>query len=275
MALLALGAALFWGCGDFFGGLAAKRLAVLTVLLLSQAAGILGLLTWIVVGGHAFPGVVEVLPAIGAGFAGLVGLAALYRGLATGAMGIVAPISAAYPIVPLTIDLARGLSPSAIQWLGALFILAGVVVVSREPGSGRAPLAAGVGLAALAGLGFGFFVLGIHAASDNSAAWAVTVSRSTSVTIALVAALVLSAPLLPPRGLVPMVVAVGVFDTGANVLLALASTTGTAGIVAVLSALYPVATIVLARIVLGERLSVTRRAGGGVAIAGAALVAAG
>jgi drug/metabolite transporter (DMT)-like permease len=96
------------------------------------------------------------------------------------------------------------------------------------------------------------------------------------VALAVTAALLVTgASLRPPRSLLPVLVAIGVFDTGANVFVAFASTRGAAGIVAVLSALYPVVTVVLARLVLGERLSRGRRVGGGVALAGAALVAAG
>jgi drug/metabolite transporter (DMT)-like permease len=89
-----------------------------------------------------------------------------------------------------------------------------------------------------------------------------------------VAAVVTSTSLRPPRALLPTLVAVGVFDTGANVCVAFATTKGAAGTVAVLSALYPVVTVVLARMVLGEQLGVARRIGGAVALTGAALVAA-
>jgi drug/metabolite transporter (DMT)-like permease len=127
----------------------------------------------------------------------------------------------------------------------------------------------------LAALGFGLFVVGIDAGADESAAWAVVAARTASVAIAVVAALFVSASLRPPRAVLPMLVGVGVFDTGANVLVAAATTYGAAGIVAVLSALYPVVTVILARIVLGETLSAAKRAGGVVALGGAAFVAVG
>jgi drug/metabolite transporter (DMT)-like permease len=274
--LLALGGALCWGVGDFLGGLSSRRLAVITVLAVSQAIGLAGVLLWVLASAEAFPGMVELLPAAGAGVAGLVGLGALYRGLAVGAMGIVAPISAASPIVPLTVDAAKGEVPGALQWLGIALVLAGIAVLSRETsGEGQRRIATGAGLAVLAALGFGLFVVGIDAGADESAAWAVVAARTASVAIAVVAALVVSTSLRPPRALLPMLVGVGVFDTGANVFVAAATTHGAAGIVAVLSALYPVVTVILARIVLGEMLSVAKRAGGVVALAGAAFVAAG
>ena len=273
--LLALGGAACWGVGDFLGGLSSRRLAVLTVLVVSQAIGLAGILAWVVVSGERFPGIVELLPAAAAGVAGLVGLAALYRGLAGGAMGIVAPISAASPIVPLAVDASKGVVPAALQWLGIGLVLTGIVTLSREPSAGSGRMAAGAGLAMLAALGFGLFVVGLDAGADESAAWAVVAARAASVSIAIAAALVTRSSLRPPRRALPMLVGVGVFDTGANVLVAAATTHGAAGIVAVLGALYPVVTVILAWIVLGERLGPTKRAGGAIALVGAALVAAG
>ncbi len=276
MGLLALAGALSWGIGDFIAGLAARRTAVLTVLAVSQAIGLLGVTLWVLIARDPFPGVPELLPAALAGLAGAIGLGALYRGLAMGAMGIVAPISAASPLVPLTVDAARGIVPGALQVLGVVLVLAGIVTLSREPASGSQRIAAGAGMAIVAALGFGLFVVGLDAGADESAPWAVVAARSASVTLAVTAALLVTrTSLRPPRALLPALVAVGLFDTGANVLVAFATTKGAAGIVAVLSALYPVVTVVLARLLLDERLGASRRAGGVVALAGAALVAAG
>jgi drug/metabolite transporter (DMT)-like permease len=279
-AVLALLGAASWGTGDFFGGLASRRAHVLTVLALSQAVGLVGVATWALASGSPIPGLGDVLPAAGAGAAGAVGLAALYRGMAIGAMGIVAPISAVSPAVPLGVDLLRGEAPAGLQWAGIATALSGVVLLAREPGAGsgivrRAGLAAGVSLALVAALGFGLFVVGLDAASDGGATWAVVVARTSSTLLSLCALLAVSAPLRPPTRLWPAIAAVGVFDTTANVLVAVATTHGSAGIVAVLSALYPLTTIVMARLFLAERLDRTRRVGGGLALAGAALVAVG
>jgi drug/metabolite transporter (DMT)-like permease len=276
-AVLALLGAMSWGTGDFFGGLASRRAHVLTVLVVSQAVGLVGVGAWALASGDGPPGIGDVLPAVGAGAAGATGLAALYRGMAIGAMGIVAPISAVSPAVPLAVDLLRGDAPGGIQWAGIAAALAGVVLLAREPGgvARSAGLAAGVSLALVAALGFGLFVVGLDAASDGGATWAVVVARTSSTLLALSAALVVSAPLRPPTSLLPTIAAVGLFDTTANVLVAFATTYGSAGIVAVLSALYPLTTIVLARVVLGERLDRHRRVGGVLALAGAALVAVG
>ncbi len=276
-AVLALLGAMSWGTGDFFGGLASRRAHVLTVLVVSQAVGLFGVAAWALASGDAPPGIGDMLPAAGAGAAGAAGLAALYRGMAIGAMGIVAPISAVSPAVPLGVDLLRGDAPAGIQWAGIATALAGVVLLAREPGGSArgAGLAAGVSLALVAALGFGLFVVGLDAASDGGATWAVVVARTSSTVLALCAVLVVSVPVRPPRSLLPALAAVGLFDTTANALVAVATTYGSAGIVAVLSALYPLTTIVLARIFLAERLDRHRRVGGVLALAGAALVAIG
>ena len=274
-SLLALAAALCWGAGDFLGGVASRRLAVLTVLVVSQAIGLAGVLLWVLVAHDPVPGLSELIPAALAGVAGLVGLGALYRGLAIGAMGIVAPISAASPLVPLAVDTTRGVVPGEVQWLGVALVLAGIIALALEP-TGEGRVASGVGLALVAALGFGLFFVGLDAGADESAPWAVVAARTASVSIAAATALLVTrTSLRPPRTLLPLLVAVGVFDTGANVLVAFASTKEAAGLVAVLGALYPLVTVVLARVVLGERLSAGRRVAGVVALAGAALVAAG
>jgi drug/metabolite transporter (DMT)-like permease len=275
-SLLALSGAVLWGVGDFLGGLASRRLAVVAVLAISQAVGLAGVALWVWIASDPFPGLSEILPAAAAGVAGLIGLGALYRGLAVGAMGIVAPISAASPVVPLVVDAGRGLTPTVLQLLGIVLVLVGIVTLSREPsGVETRRIAAGAGLAVVAALGFGGFIVGLDAGSDESAPWAVVAARSASVAFALAAAALTSTSLRPPVRFMPALVAVGAFDTGANVCVAFATTKGSAGIVAVLSALYPIVTVVLARLVLAERLSAARRIGGVTALAGAALVASG
>jgi drug/metabolite transporter (DMT)-like permease len=273
--LFALGAAALWGAGDFLGGLASRRLHVLVVLLWSQLAGVAGLTVWVVLAGDDVPGAAPVLAAAGAGVAGVIGLACLYRGMAIGAMGVVAPISATSPVVPLAVDVIRGRSPGALQWLGIGLALLGIVLLSRERSTRRVPLAAGVGLALVAAAGFGLFVVLLGVAAEESSSWATLVARSAAG-IAVVGVLVAtrSSPVAPLRAL-PVIAAVGLFDTAANALIAVAASYGEIGIVAVLSALYPLTTILLARLVLGERLNPGRRAGGALALAGAALVAAG
>ncbi len=232
--VLALGAAALWGTGDFLGGLATRRVSVLTVLFWSQLVGLAGLSVWVVASGAARPDT-GLWFALAGGIAGVIGLGCLYRGMAVGAMGIVAPISATSPIVPLVVDLVRGNAPAPLQWVGIAFALAGIVLVSREPGSARAgggarrPVAAGVGLALVAALGFGLFIVGLGEAAQESAPWATATARLGAVS-ALV--LVLVSTRTVPRAssrLLPLIVAVGVFDAAANALIALAATRARSG----------------------------------------------
>ena len=270
---LALGASVLWGVGDFLGGVTSRRLATLTVLAYSQAAGLLGILVAAVFLADDFLSFVGFGAAMLAGIGGLVGLGALYRGMAVGAIGVVAPISASAAVIPVTVGLLRGERPSALQLLGIAVALVGVFLVSREPGqTGR--LAAGVPLALLAAVGFGSYFLFIDRASSDDALWAVVVARSTSSLLAIVAAASRRALHAPTR-LLPTLVAIGLFDVGANLLLALALNEGFVSIVSVLASLYPVITIALAVVLLRERPNRGQAAGGAAALAGAAMISAG
>jgi drug/metabolite transporter (DMT)-like permease len=128
----------------------------------------------------------------------------------------------------------------------------------------------------VAAAGFGlYFTLTDVAADDAGAPWTVFLSRGTATIIALTVALAVRAPLGGVRPLVPMMLAVGLFDVTANVLFSLATTKGLISVVAVLASLYPVVTVVLARLVLGERISAPQRVGAGAALAGAAMITGG
>jgi drug/metabolite transporter (DMT)-like permease len=276
--LLALGASLSWGAGDFLGGLASRRASVLTVLPLTQGAGLIGVAVVLAIAQDPVPGLGPAAVAAAAGLAGAVGLAGLYRGMAIGAMSVVAPISALAAVVPFTVGVARGERPSKLQLVGVVAALIGIVLVSREPGRGSSSpaRAAGVGLALVAAAGFGFyFTFTDIAADDAGAPWTVFVSRGTATAVAIVTFLIARPPLRLERGLVRLVLAVGLFDVAANVLFGVATTKGLVSIVSVLASLYPVVTVVLARVVLHERISSPQRAGAGAALAGAALITAG
>ena len=219
-ALLALGRRARWGVGDFLGGLAARRLAVLTVLAVSQAVGLVGVLVWVVLSGDAFPGVGELLPAAGAGIAAMVGLGCALPRLRDRRDG-----DRRSDLGSVTDRAARGRRVAAetcrvrCSGSGSRWCSSGIVVLSREPTRGRTPrIAAGAGLAVVAALGFGLFFVGIDAGADESAAWAVDCSAlRVGSASSLAAALITSTALRPPRALLPMLVGVGVFDTVANV----------------------------------------------------------
>lgn len=273
--VLALGAGAAWGVGDFLGGIGSRRHGVFSVLLVSYWVGFAGVLVWALTSGDAPPSAGAVAAAGGAAIGGFVGLAALYQGFARGAMGIVAPISATAPAVPLAVDVARGDTPSTLQLAGIALALAGIVAVSREPVSSGGRVASGAGLAVVAALAFGLYFVGIEHAAEQSVPWAIAISRGTSALLVLAVVARRPRAFGLPRRAVPLAGVIGIFDTGANVLLATAITHGLLSVVAVLASLYPIVTVALAHVLLRERLAGTQWAGAGGALGGAALIAAG
>ena len=261
---LALGASLSWGVGDFLGGLKSRALHVLTVLAVSQFAGFCAVLVWLAVSGEEPPGAADFGWAAAAGVGGCVGLAALYRGMAVGAIGIVAPVSAVSAVIPFTVGVASGERPGALQVAGIALALAGVALASREPAERGGGRSAGVGLALLAALGFGLYFVFLDRAAEESVPFAVTTARGVSSLLAIAAAFAVGVPL-----------AVGLCDVGANVLFGLASTKGLLSVVSVLAALYPVVTVGLAALLLHERIAPTQRVGVAGALAGAAMISVG
>jgi drug/metabolite transporter (DMT)-like permease len=272
---LALGASLSWGVGDFLAGLKSRTLHVLTVLALSQVAGFAAVLVWLGLSGDARPGLTDLGWATAAGVGGCIGLGALYRGMAVGAMGIVAPVSAVSAVIPFTVGVASGERPGPLQVAGIALALGGVALASREPAERGGGRAAGVGLALVAALGFGLYFVFLDRAAEESVPFAVSTARGVSSLLALAAALVLGITLRPAREHLPVLLVVGLCDVGANVLFGLASTRGLLSIVSVLAALYPVVTVGLAALLLHERVAPGQRAGVAGALVGAALITAG
>jgi drug/metabolite transporter (DMT)-like permease len=265
---LALAASVAWGCSDFLGGLKARKLAVVWVLLVSQATGLVLAVAAAIAWGEPLPGGDAVLWAAGAGIAELIGFAALYRALATGSMSIVAPLSACAAVVPVIVGLAAGNAPTLLQGLGMVLALGGAAITAAEPGGRRA---AGVGLAVLAAFAFGLFFVGMDQAADDGPLWAVALSRAAAVGALVVAVTTLRPRALPRDAYAPLAL-VGALDVTANAMFSIALTVGMAAIVSVLGSLYPLATVVLARAVLNERVTGSQRTGVMAALAGIALV---
>ena len=272
---LGLAASVSWGVADFLGGLKSRKLHVVSVLVLSQVVGMLLVGALVAARAEGPPDGHFLVYGALAGLSGLIGLAAFYRGMAVGAMAVVAPISATGAAIPVVVGVATGDRPSAIQGAGLLLALVGVVIASREEGSAGARLAAGTGLARAAAAGFGGFFVGMDAASDGGVLWALLAARTFDVALLLGVALLLRPGLALSGRDTRDIAAVGLFDVAANALFALASTEGLVSLVAVLASLYPVVTILLARAVLGERVSTSQAAGVVLALVGVAAIAGG
>ncbi len=277
---LGLGASLLWGTADFFGGYQSRRLPALAVAIWSQLAGGLALVVALAVQAQRPTMHAVAFGLIAGGFGGTA-LLAFYRGLAEGAMSVVAPISACAGAVPVVAAVIGGAPPSLPEALGMVAALAGVALVSRAAGAqqhpgGRPGLM--VALALYSALGFGMFFVLAHAGSEGpggSPLWAVAAGRGGSLLVLLaIAAARRAAPPWPGRRLLPLA-GVGVLDTLANLLFVFGAIEGNLGVVGVLSSLYPLATVVLARLVLAERLSWSQNVGVVLALLGVALLAGG
>jgi drug/metabolite transporter (DMT)-like permease len=273
--VLGFGSSVAWGVADFLGGLKSRQLPLLNVLIGSQLSGLI-LIGLIVAGrGEGAPAGDWALFAMLSGLAGVVGLAAFYRGLAVGNMAIIAPISATAAVVPLAIGVATGERPSGLEWPGLALALGGVMLASREEVGSGGTMARGAGLAILSALGFGFFFAAMDRASDGDVLWAILLNRVTGVSLLLAAAAVLRPPLALGRADLPVIFFIGALDITANVLFAIAATEGLISLVAPLGSLYPLTTIALARVVLGERPHRLAQVGIAAALTGVVLIAAG
>jgi drug/metabolite transporter (DMT)-like permease len=280
---LGLGSSLCWGLADFFGGLQSRKRAMLAVLLVSQGVALLLLLPFALALADEGPSAAAVGWAALGGSAGVIALAAFYRGLAIGTMSVVAPISATGAAVPVLVGLAGGERPAVLPVAGMAAALAGVILASRESepaedlgAAHRRAGRAAVGLALVAALGFGTFFVGVDRASATAEVpWVLAIARSCSLVLVLIAALV-ARPRLPrdPASLGALAM-VGVLDLGANGLFALATTEGLLSVVAVLGSLYPAVTVVLARFVLSERVSRLQEVGVVLTLAGVVAISAG
>ncbi len=248
--LLALSASLIWGFADFGAGVGARRLPVFVVGAITQGAGLVLAGIVVIAVGRALPSSTQLAWAAFAGLVGVIGLSAFYRALAVGTMGVVGPITATASVVPLAYGLARGERPSTLQGIG-------------------------VGLALLAALSFGGALIGLSRAASGGVAWATLTMRIVALPIMVAAAFAFRPGAASwPRGWL-LLVGVGIGDTGATLLYAIASTRGLLSIVAVLSSLYPIVIVTLARVLLKEKVAPPQLAGVAIALTGVALISAG
>jgi drug/metabolite transporter (DMT)-like permease len=278
-ALLALASAIVYGTGDFFGGVASRRIPAVAVVWRSNAIGLAGLLLVLPFFLDESPAASDLAWGALAGLAGGVGILLLYAGMAIGAMSVVAPLTALLAaIVPVVVGLVAGERPSTVAILGVAAALVAIALVSREhDGERHVRIETRVLAYALgAGLGFGVFFVGLDAASDDVGLWPVIAARSASVAMFCILVATRRSARLGSKaareGTMPvLLLTCGLFDAAANALYLLATQRGLLTLVAVLTSLYPATTVVLARVVLGERLSRAQMLG--VGLAGVAVTA--
>jgi uncharacterized membrane protein len=278
--LLALAASACWGTADFTSGLKARTVPLPLVLLVSQGLGLALAVVIVIASGRAIPAAGPVAASLGAGVCVIGGLACFYRALATGTMSVVAPVAATGVVIPVLVGVSGGDRLAAFQVVGMGVAVVGVVLASRHPGD---PALAGgarahrdaIALALVSAVAFGCYFLLAHAGARGGVAWLLLLSHVTSLA-GVLAVVVLVRPARPVRlrrdlGVLALA---GALDFGATGLYGLANHGGQLSIVAVAGSLYPVATVLLARWVLGERLVRLQAAGVCLALAGVALIAA-
>jgi drug/metabolite transporter (DMT)-like permease len=276
---LALGASVAWGSADFLAGASCRRMALPAVLFVSQGFGLVLMLPLAFALGGPPPAASFLLLGVLAGALNAVALAALYRGLAVGNMGIVAPIAATDAVIPLTFGVLTGDHLGGLAAAGIALALVGVVLASH-PGAAESIAArggsktSGVALALVAAVCFGGFVVALDGASAGGVFWAVAISRLSSTMLIGAAVLSLRSSLAIGRADAAPLLAVGTLDVAASALFAAATTAGMLGVVGVVGSLYPVITVVMAGVLLGERPGDIQRLGTVGALAGVALIAA-
>ena len=277
-SLLAIFSSILWGSADFFGGKLSKRYQAIAVTAVSKAFGLLIGITIILVSSSwlrpnlSWDG--YFLSGVCAGLLGFIGLVAFYSGLATGRMGVVAPISALSVLIPLTIAFINGEKPSSAQLLGMGIALTGAVFASGPELKGGLAVKPIV-FAVIAAFGFGAAVAFIAKGSASSAIMTMTTMRFSTFIVALF----LFARFRTLGGFkkkdLPVLIGIGGADFIANLLLGVATTKGLVSLAVVLGSLYPIVTALLAIKILHERLHKIQYVGIGFAIVGVAVISLG
>jgi len=258
-----------WGAGDFSGGLATRRAPAAGVVIASQAVGVAVLVAVALVTGEAAPSAGQLWWAALAGANGAFGLLALYSALASGRMGIAAPISGVVgAVVPVLVGMRLHGPPGAMRLTGFALALVGVWLLTAAGGSAERARPRELVLPFLAGVSFGLFLVFIHRAGGTGILWPLTAARGTSIAVLIAIGAMTRTLRLPGRSALALTVLAGLLDTGGNAFFVLAAQAGRLDVAGVLSSLYPAATVMLACLLLGERLT-GRQTAGAVATLGA------
>ena len=266
---LSLSASIAWGVSDFLGGQASRRTPVLWVVAVSYPTGlVLIAIVALIAGGSLSAG--EVAIAMGGGVCGAAAISLFYSAMAIGPVSIISPLVSLGVAVPVAVGLIRGESPGGVQIAGLVAALCGIALAVREA---EVPHAVSVSpralaLAALAGLGFGLFFVCIDSAASEDPLWAATWTRLGG-SLAIAVALVARPPAAPfPTASLPTLLSIGGLDATANTLIAVASGIGLLSLVAVGGSLFPIVTVILARVILAERLARIQQLGVALALTG-------
>lgn len=281
VTVFALAAALCYGGADYLGGSATRRTSVVSVLLVASIAGSVIMLLAAVLAGTP-PQLASVGWGAAAGVVGSIGLMFFYVGLAAGPMNVVAPLSALVStVLPVGVALAAGERPGPAVYAGALVCLGAIALISSGRGAGPghrtrirgSGQARGICYGIVAGTTFGLFFLFIRNGGESGALWPVAAARVMGLIVVIIAAAGIRAcPVTwrADRRLFGAALFSGLLDAGANLCYILATRAGLFGVAVVMTSLYPAVTILLARVLLGERMQTVQRAG--VLLAGVGII---
>lgn len=283
--LLAIGSALLYGAADFTGGLTTRRAGTIPVVILSQASGMILLALILPLLPQASPSRPDLLWGAAAGLTGGIGVALLYRALAIGTMAVVAPATAVCAVtIPLVVSVLLGERPVPLALAGIALGIASIVLVSQQRAAEQPERHhsvpprtrwTGVGTALASGVAIGFFFLTLAQTGSEAGMWPILVARLVSVTLFATVAIAGRISIRMPAGMAALAIVCGVIDMLANALYLLAARQGPLSIVVTLSSLYPASTVLLARVVLGERLNLWQILGVACALTAVVLIVSG
>jgi drug/metabolite transporter (DMT)-like permease len=268
---LALTAAISWGAGDFSGGLAARRSDPFRAVLASYSVGLVLMVIAALVTAEKFTTPADLGWGALSGLFGMVGVGCLFQGFVMGRMGVVAPVSAVlaagFPVIFEA--LTRGL-PNELQLAGFAAALVGIWLLSRPERLSGPPK--GLGMAVLAGLGFGGFFIALDQVGARAIFWPLAAGRAAAVTVMLAFALATRRQLSLKRGPLKLFALAGTLDMGGNLFFLLATQNGRLDVTAVLASLYPAVTAVTAWWAIKERMTRLQVLGVGVAVLAIVLI---
>jgi drug/metabolite transporter (DMT)-like permease len=261
-----LASAASYGIADFTAGYSSRKTPVLMVVLLSQSVGLLLALALAILYGEQLVGVTDLFWGAAAGLVGMIGVAALYQSMAIGQMSINAPITAVLAAaIPVIVGITTQGLPEWLQVVGFSLALAGIWLISRSHGEHNPQQSSdysnGITLALVAGTGFGVMFVLFGQFQDNAVFFPLVAARITSIFVMFTFALFSQRLMFPSRGAIPLIVFAGLLDMGGNLFFVFAEQAGRLDIASVLSSLYPVATVILALVLLRERLIRPQRIG--------------
>ena len=277
IVLLSLLAAASYGLADFVGGVVSKKVSPWSVALAAQVGG--AVVTFAVaLAGDGDPVRADLWWAVAAGVGNGMGTAFLYRGLASGRMGVVAPVSGVgAALLPVLVGVTSGERPAALAWLGIAAAFPAIWLVSREPAAGAGPSAGSSGLldGVLAGLGFGTLFVALAQVGEGAGLMPLALNQAVGAVVIVIVATSVRAPWLPRDARVGLGIISGLLGAAATGLFMVASRGDQLTISAVVVSLYPAFTVLLAALLLREHLHRTQAIGLALCAVAVALVALG